>query len=75
MFQAVASLFPANPTFLVRFVRRFGVRTVVFMLASVVGIIVAFQFFGTLLWLFFNPGTRMLMLVYFGMVACMVVTF
>ena len=40
------SWFPAHSTFLVRFVRRFGVHILVFMVATVVCAIVAFFFLG-----------------------------
>ena len=46
------------PTFLVRFVRHFGIHILVFMVASVVCFIVAFQFFGVPFSIFFNRDTK-----------------
>ena len=58
MFQAIASLLPAYPTFLVRFVKHFGVHILIFTAASVVGIIMAFHYLGLLFETFFDPDTK-----------------
>ena len=69
MFQAVASSFSANPTFLVRFVRHFGVHILVFMVASVVGIILAFFFLGSFFRIFDKRGLKDPV---FGIISCMI---
>jgi len=60
--------FPANPTFLVQFVRCFGAHMLVFMVAAVACAIVAFYFLGYLIRLFHNRDPNDTKLGLFGFI-------